>query len=151
MYTDRPMYRPGQTVYFRGVARQAFNGRYELPQINEVPLILRDANGTQLLSLNAQLSPYGTFNGVYELPEDAAPGYYTFENSDLDLWFTFQVAEYRKPEIDLTVDFSADEIKLGDQATARGQRPLFLRCAGQRHGSQMGAIRQARLLLHSKL
>ena len=101
MYTDRPMYRPGQTVYFRGVARQAFNGRYELPQINEVPLTLRDANGTQLLSLNAQLSPYGTFNGAYELPEDAAPGYYTFENSDLNLWFTFQVAEYRKPEINL--------------------------------------------------
>ena len=118
MYTDRPMYRPGQTVYFRGVARQAFNGRYELPQINEVPLTLRDTNGTQLLSLNAQLSPYGTFNGAYELPEDAAPGYYTFENSDLNLWFTFQVAEYRKPEIDLTVDFSANEIKLGDQATA---------------------------------
>jgi hypothetical protein len=106
MYTDRPMYRPGQTVYFRGVARQAFNGRYELPTINEVPLILRDANGTQLLALNAQLSPYGTFNGAYELPEDAAPGYYTFENSDLNLWFTFQAAEYRKPEIDLSVDFS---------------------------------------------
>ncbi len=125
MYTDRPMYRPGQTVYFRGVARQAFNGRYELPQINEVPLILRDANGTQLLSLNAPLSPYGTFNGVYELPEDAAPGYYTFENSDLDLWFTFQVAEYRKPEIDLKVDFSADEIKLGDQATGEVSARYF--------------------------
>src|SRR5262245_37826459 len=45
MYTDRPMYRPGQTVFFRGVARQAFNARYELPSINEFPLILRDANG----------------------------------------------------------------------------------------------------------
>ena len=40
MYTDRPIYRPGQTVYFRGVARQAFNGRYELPQVNTIPLSL---------------------------------------------------------------------------------------------------------------
>jgi alpha-2-macroglobulin len=125
MYTDRPMYRPGQTVYFRGVARQAFNGRYELPQINEVPLILRDANGTQLLSLNAQLSPYGTFNGAYELPADAIPGSYTFENSDLDLWFSFQVAEYRKPEVDLTVNFPADEIQLGDPATAEVNARYF--------------------------
>jgi alpha-2-macroglobulin len=125
MYTDRPIYRPGQTVYFRGVARQAFNGRYELPQINEVPLILRDTNGTQLLSLNAQLSPYGTFNDAYELPEDAVPGNYTFENSDLNLWFSFQVAEYRKPEIDLAVDFSADEIQLGDQATAQVNARYF--------------------------
>ncbi|MEO8354996.1 MAG: Ig-like domain-containing protein [Chloroflexota bacterium] len=118
MYTDRPMYRPGQTVYFRGVARQAFNGRYELPQINEVPIMLRDANGTQLLALNAQLSPYGTFNGEYQLPEDAAPGYYLFENSALELFFYFQVAEYRKPEINLSVDYSADEVKLGDTAKA---------------------------------
>jgi alpha-2-macroglobulin len=125
MYTDRPMYRSGQTVYFRGVARQAFNGRYELPQINEVPLTLRDANGTQLLSLSAQLSPYGTFNGAYELPEDAAPGYYTFQNDDLGLWFSFQVAEYRKPEVDLTVDFSADEIQLGDSATAQVSARYF--------------------------
>jgi len=118
MYTDRPMYRPGQTVYFRGVARQAFNGRYELPAINEVPVTLRDANGVQLLSLNAQLSPYGTFNGEYQLPEDAAPGFYTFENSALELFFNFQVAEYRKPDINLSVEFSADEVKIGDPAKA---------------------------------
>lgn len=125
MYTDRPMYRSGQTVYFRGVARQAFNGRYELPQLNEVPLTLRDASGTQVLSLNAQLSPYGTFNGEYQLPDDAPPGYYTFENSALDLYFNFQVAEYRKPEINLTVDFSADEIKQGEQAQAEVNARYF--------------------------
>lgn len=117
MYTDRPMYRPGQTVYFRGVARQAFNGRYELPQIAEVPLTLRDASGTQLLSLNAPLSPYGTFNGEYQLPEGAIPGYYTFENASLGLYFNFQVAEYRKPEIDLSTEFSAAEILTGERAT----------------------------------
>ncbi|MGE5376062.1 MAG: Ig-like domain-containing protein [Bacteroidota bacterium] len=125
MYTDRPMYRPGQTVYFRGVARQAFNGRYDLPQVNEVPLTLKDANGTQLLTLNASLSPYGTFNGEFALPEDAPPGYYTFENADLGLSFSFQVAEYRKPEIDLAVDFSSDEIKLGDQADAKVSARYF--------------------------
>jgi len=111
MYTDRPIYRPGQTMYFRGIARQAFNGRYELPSINELPLNLKDANGTQLTTFNAQLSPYGTFNGEFKLPEDAVPGYYTFENNILELFFSFQVAEYRKPEINLSVDFSADEIK----------------------------------------
>ncbi|MGE5643017.1 MAG: Ig-like domain-containing protein, partial [Byssovorax cruenta] len=125
MYTDRPMYRPGQTVYFRGVARQAFNGRYELPQIQEVPLILRDANGTQLLSLNEQLSPYGTFNGEYQLPENAAPGNYSFESANFDLYFNFQVAEYRKPEINLSVNFSADEIKQGDTPQAQVNARYF--------------------------
>ncbi len=112
MYTDRPIYRPGQTVYFRGVARQAFNARYEMPPINEIPLILRDVNGVQLSNFDMKLSPYGTFNGQFSLSPEAVPGYYTFENSDLEFYFSFQVAEYRKPEINLTTDFSADEIKL---------------------------------------
>ena len=125
MYTDRPIYRPGHTVYFRGVARQAFNGRYELPPVNEIPLILRDANGTQLLTLNARLSPYGTFNGEFKLPEEAVPGYYTFDNSALAFYFSFQVAEYRKPEINLTVDFTKDEIRLGDAAQAKVNARYF--------------------------
>lgn len=125
MYTDRPMYRPGQTVYFRGVVRQAFNGRYELPPVNDVPILLRDGNGTQLLSINAQLSPYGTFSGEYKLSDSVLPGYYTFENSALGFFFSFQVAEYRKPEINLGVDFSADEIKAGESATAQVNARYF--------------------------
>ncbi|HKY55150.1 MAG TPA: Ig-like domain-containing protein, partial [Anaerolineales bacterium] len=125
MYTDRPIYRPGQTVYFRGVARQAFNGRYELPTINEIPLFLRDANGTQLQTFNLQLSPYGTFNGQFQLPENAVPGDYAFDNNTLEFYFPFKVAEYRKPEINLSADFSADEIKLGDSAKANINAQYF--------------------------
>lgn len=125
MYTDRPIYRPGQTIYFRGVVRQAFNGRYELPTINEVTINLKDANGTQLTTFNAPLSPYGTFNGQFKLPEDAVPGYYTFENSVLQFYLSFQVAEYRKPEIELSVDLSAEEIKLGEAAQANVEARYF--------------------------
>lgn len=118
MYSDRPMYRPGQTVYFRGVVRQAFNGRYELPPVNDVPITLHDANGNQLLTINAQLSPYGTFSGEYKLPDSAVPGYYTFDNPTLEFYFNFQVAEYRKPEINLSADFSQEEIQFGEDASA---------------------------------
>ncbi|HSL45981.1 MAG TPA: Ig-like domain-containing protein [Anaerolineales bacterium] len=118
MYTDRPIYRPGQMVYFRGVARQAFNGRYELPMINTIPFQLRDGNAVTLSNFELQLSPYGTFNGDFKLPSDAMPGYYTFENAELGFYLSFQVAEYRKPEINLNVDRSSAEIQLGDTAEA---------------------------------
>lgn len=39
LYTDRPIYRPGQTVYFRAVVRQAYNGRYAMPDRANFPLI----------------------------------------------------------------------------------------------------------------
>ena len=118
LYTDRPIYRPGQTVYFRGVVRQAFNGRYDMPTVNDVSLSLKDANGTQVATFNPQLSPYGTFNGEFSLSADTVPGNYTFTNSVLNLYLSFQVAEYRKPEINLDVKLSAEEIKLGEAAQA---------------------------------
>ncbi|HSQ39084.1 MAG TPA: MG2 domain-containing protein, partial [Anaerolineales bacterium] len=118
LYTDRPIYRPGQTIYYRGIVREAFNGRYELPSVTSVPIILNDGQGTQLANINAQLSPYGTFNGQFELSQDAVPGYYTFQNTGLEFFLSFQVAEYRKPEINLEVEFPSDEIKQGDSAQA---------------------------------
>lgn len=118
LYTDRPIYRPGQTVYYRGIVREAFNGRYELPYVTSVPILLNDAQGTQLANINAQLSPYGTFNGQFELSQDAVPGYYTFFNSALEFYLNFQVAEYRKPEINLNLKFLAGEIKQGESAQA---------------------------------
>lgn len=125
VYTDRPIYRPGQTVYFRGVARQAFNGRYQLPPFNEIALNVMDWNGAQISTINANLTPYGTFNGEIELPEDAAPGYYSIQNQTLDFYFGFEVAEYRKPEINLSVDFATDEIQLGDAASATVDAQYF--------------------------
>ncbi|HAV77449.1 MAG TPA: hypothetical protein DCX53_08850 [Anaerolineae bacterium] len=116
MYTDRPIYRPGQTVHYRGAVRLAFNGRYELPSINNIPIALDEANGLRLTDINAQLSPYGTFNGQFQLSPDASPGYYTFFNESLNFSLSFQVAEYRKPEINLNVGFSADETQQGDPA-----------------------------------
>src|SRR4030095_12999484 len=118
MYSDRPVYRPGQTIYFRGVAREAFNGRYQLPTINTIPITLFDANGTQPSRFHLELSPSGTFNGQFELPAGAVPGYYTFQNQVLEFYLSIQVAEYRKPEIDLNVDFARDDIQRGESTRA---------------------------------
>jgi hypothetical protein len=125
MYTDRPIYRPGQKVYFRGVARQAFNGRYELPPVNTIPFILRDANGIQVASYDMQLSPYGTFSGEFTLSAEAVPGYYVFENAPFEFYFSFQVAEYRKPEINLNVEFSKEEVRQGDASDAEVNARYF--------------------------
>jgi uncharacterized protein YfaS (alpha-2-macroglobulin family) len=111
LYTDRPIYRPGQTVYFRAVLREAYDGRYSAPAEKSLPLTVADGYGENLASLNPLLSPYGTAHGSYTIPEDAAPGYYSFYNSELHFSAYFEVAEYRKPEIELSLALNAAEIK----------------------------------------
>lgn len=125
LYTDRPIYRPGQTVYFRGAARQAFNGRYTLPEFSSVSLELHDNNGRTIQTFDLLLSPYGTFHGAYQLSPEAEPGYYSFRSEDLNAYLSFDVAEYRKPEIELNVAFSEQQVEAGEQVRAESEAMYY--------------------------
>lgn len=119
MYTDRPIYRPGQTVFFRAIARQAYNGRYSMPDRPSLSLQLTNGIGEKITTFDLPLSVFGTVNGSYMLPDDAAPGFYRLSSEQANYsGVSFQVAEYRKPEIDLTVAFSAEQIQAGDTLEA---------------------------------
>jgi uncharacterized protein YfaS (alpha-2-macroglobulin family) len=125
LYTDRPIYRPGQSVYFRGAVRQAFNGRYEMPDFSSIALDMRDANGRVLQSFDLPLSPYGTFHGEYQLSPEAQPGYYSLSNDDYDAHLSFTVAEYRKPEIELDIAFEDEQLKAGGQVQVESEANYY--------------------------
>lgn len=118
-YTDRPIYRPGQTVHFRGVARQAYNGRYDLPEASSLPVSLYAESGEELSRLDLAVSEFGTIHGEFPLPDSLQPGYYRIESAEAqsDALF-FQVAEYRKPEINLQVSFPVSEALAGEGVSA---------------------------------
>lgn len=115
LYTDRPIYRPGQTVDYRLIAREAFNGRYQLPEVSEVTLVVNDGSGQQMEKQRISLDAFGSASGAFTLPEAASPGYYRLYVEDAPYRGTidFQVAEYRKPELDLSINVAKDEIVAG--------------------------------------
>ena len=117
LYTDRPIYRPGQTVYFRAVARTAYDGRYTPADLQTLPISFHDSNSNTLFEAELPLSVFGTAHGEYSLPENALPGAYHLATPYDTLWF--DVAEYRKPEINLQVDLPATgENALDEQGVA---------------------------------
>ena len=118
LYTDRPIYRPGQMVNFRVILRQTYNGRYDLPdQANQILNLVNDF-GEQIATFDLHLSEIGTAHGLYTLPEDIEPGVYRFILEEAGYSsVAFQVAEYRKPEIDLKVSFPADQSLAGENIT----------------------------------
>lgn len=107
VYTDRPIYRPGDTVHFRGIVRDPDYGRYTLPQVENLTVAIGflynygESDFTQEVTLDAD----GTFAGEYIIPETADLGVYRifFQTPNVTAERNFTVSEYRKPEFLVTV------------------------------------------------
>ena len=125
LYTDRPIYRPGDTVHFRMIVRQAQNGRYTLPDLSSYPLTLNDIMGTQIASFDMPLNAFGDAHGEYTLSPDAQPGTYSLTNPKYYNYFYFQVANYRKPEINLQVAFQTTDVISGTSLSAEVNARYF--------------------------
>ena len=112
IYTDRPIYRPGQTIYYRLVHRDREDGRYAIPADKTIQVTLYQNEGIGQ-EVTLPLSKYGTAHGQFQLSSHARPGYYRLE-TEYGMVF-FQVAEYRKPEINLGLTLNQAEILPGEE------------------------------------
>ncbi len=81
-----------------------------------MPVNITDGNYQPLLGLELPLSDYGTAHGKISLPEEAVPGYYTINTPHGSV--TFQVAEYRKPEIDIQITTNPNPAVVGQTIQA---------------------------------
>ncbi len=124
LYTDRAIYRPGQSVYFKGILRRDHDVDYELPaDIEKVPVRAYNSQGVQVFAQDIPLSRFGTFNGEIKLSDSAATGNYRIaielgEQKRKSIRTTpFLVAAYRPPDYFVTVKteepayISGDKIK----------------------------------------
>jgi uncharacterized protein YfaS (alpha-2-macroglobulin family) len=135
-YTDRPIYRPGQTVFWKGILRADDDAILRVPEPGtQVQVIIRNDRGEEIYSQQHATNAFGTINGELPLAEEASLGFYNLEvqlvDWPQDAYFTpyfgvgFQVAEYRKPEF--TIDFTAEpaEVLDGDTITATVSGEFF--------------------------
>ena len=120
-YTDRPVYRPGQTVHFKHLMRVQRGGQYENLPGRTVRVRVTDPQGEELHVEELTTSEYGTLHGELTLGEEPPLGVHTFtlEFPDEDTWIPlsggsqFRVEEYRKPEFEVTVAASTAETRPG--------------------------------------
>ncbi|MCP4422984.1 MAG: hypothetical protein GY803_00685, partial [Chloroflexi bacterium] len=131
IYTDRPIYRPGDTIYFKGIVRDAHYGRYNLPSLSELGLGLSAAfyfnEGGLEESFTVAVDPDGTFNGEYTIPDDVDLGTYQLfiRGGDYRTSRQFSIAEYRKPEFLLTMSADQPELLRGETAVVTLEAGYF--------------------------
>jgi uncharacterized protein YfaS (alpha-2-macroglobulin family) len=116
VYTDRPVYRPGHTVYFKAILRGTEEGRYRSPDAAPVPIEIDDPEGKPVSRQTLNLSPTGTLQGQFILPDAAGLGYYSIRVLRGQGWYSggFQVEEYKKPEYSVKVTPEAPRVLQGN-------------------------------------
>ncbi|HEY6040903.1 MAG TPA: alpha-2-macroglobulin family protein, partial [Anaerolineae bacterium] len=131
LYTDRAIYRPGQSVYFKGIIRSDNDASYSLPDVKNAPIIVFDSQGKQVYSQTLALSSYGTFNGAVALADSASTGSYNIQlqlGQDPHKYYanaSFQVAEYKAPEFQVQVKTDRDEYFNGDKIQVNSGSTYF--------------------------
>lgn len=115
--TDRPLYRPNQTVYFKGVVKKDSDGAYEnLTPDTEVAVTINDSQGRPIHSDTLTLNSFGSFSGEFLVGEQAPLGYYQMQARLNSYTATqqFQVEEYKKPELAVDIQTSKPSYTRGE-------------------------------------
>ncbi len=117
--TDRPVYRPGQTVKFKfWVGRARYDQEGPSPYAGQsFNVIVQDPRGEKVLEKPFTTDAFGGFDGAVALGDAATLGRYTVEVEGHG-GGTFRVEEYKKPEFEVTVDAPTEPVTLGDKITA---------------------------------
>ncbi|MGQ9519276.1 MAG: MG2 domain-containing protein [Candidatus Fervidibacter sp.] len=124
IYTDRPVYRPGNTVHFKGIVREQTQKGYITPKPTPLTVLIKDPDGNIVHRTEMTLTKFGSFSGSLRLNEEVPTGTYTLEaelknglGPSNRILGSFAVAAYRKPEVQVTVKPARRRFTLSETVT----------------------------------
>ncbi|MEN9561637.1 MAG: hypothetical protein RIQ56_910, partial [Candidatus Parcubacteria bacterium] len=117
LYTDRPIYRPGQEVFIKGLYRVDFDGSYEVFRDADIHLKVFNSKGDSVLEQRVPVSAFGTFSTKLKLPQDAPLGSYYVSARNNSAFF--DVEEYVGAAFETKVTTDKEEYTAGETADVR--------------------------------
>lgn len=136
LYTDRPIYRPGQTVHVKAIVRNDDDASFSVPaKTTQVTWTVQDSQARAVTSGTSSLSDVGTFSADLALADQAATGSYKVQVSigpQVIGSSTFQVAEYQRPDFEVATSTSQTDVVSGDPLSA-GVKAAYYFGAGMAH------------------
>jgi uncharacterized protein YfaS (alpha-2-macroglobulin family) len=120
IYTDRPVYRPGHTVHFKGILRLAAAAGYDIPAGRAAAVTIQDPEQKPVYQKTLTASANGTVHDELVLEAGAALGYYSIEVKSGEGFMNgnFEVQEYKKPEYEVRVVPSKTRVLEGETVQA---------------------------------
>ena len=120
VYTDRPVYRPGDTIHFRGILRLQASAGYDVPATQSFSVEITDPDGKPAYQKTLTSNSNGIVHDEISLPRSAGIGgyYIQIHAGDSVMGGNFQVQEYKKPEYEVRVTPIKPRVLEGESVSA---------------------------------
>lgn len=126
LFTDRSIYRPGQTLYFKGIATKSKNGNTKVSADEAAKLRLKNVNGEVVGEHLLKTNEFGSVHGEFIIPNDGLTGNYTIEMfSNTSSYAQISVEEYKRPKFKPEFQPITETFKINDSITVKGTAIAF--------------------------
>ncbi|WP_033959232.1 alpha-2-macroglobulin family protein [Psychroserpens jangbogonensis] len=124
LFTDRSIYRPGQTVYFKAILLESQKGKSKSLSGETIFATLHNVNGEKLAELDFTSNEYGSVAGEFILPSSGLNGQHYIEIyttvGSIRQNYYFSVEEYKRPKFETNFEPVTETFKVNDSVLAKG-------------------------------
>ena len=126
-FLDRAIYRPGQTIYFKGILIEKDNEKMPKVYANQkVTVTFYDANNQKVNSLDLTSNEYGSVSGSFIAPDNGLLGRMRLQSSiGRQSRSYFRIEEYKRPKFEVTFQPVEGSYKLNEKVTVKGNAKAF--------------------------
>ncbi len=123
-FLDRAIYRPGQTVYFKGLMYKTdYKKDHDIITDKITTVIFYDKNNQKIADTTLTTNEFGTFNGQFTIPYGKIGGYYKISNEYEQIGF--RVEEYKRPKFEVKFEPVKGSYALNEKISVTGFANTF--------------------------
>lgn len=143
-FTDRAIFRPGQTIYYKGImVNIKENGkRNNVIADQKTEVIFYDVNGQQIASQKLTTNEYGSFTGSFTAPEGMLNGNMRISNNTGEAFIS--VEEYKRPKFAVSFNTLKNAVGLNERITVSGKATAYAGNAIDNAAVRYRVVRTAR-------
>ena len=123
LFTDRSLYRPGQTLHYSGIIYTLRKDLVKVKAGSTYVVKLLDADRREVAKQEVKTDEFGTFQGTFELPKSGKMGVYRLQTDKGST--TFRVEEYKRPTFDVKFDEVKTDYRAEDSIWVTGVAQTF--------------------------
>ena len=125
---DRALYRPGQTIQYKGISLELNQEKnnYRVLAGQRLTVVFNDVNGQEIARAQHQCNDYGSFSGSFTAPRDRLPGAMSLQVIDGPQGSAMvRVEEYKRPKFQVTLAAPASAPRLNDGVIVSGKAESY--------------------------